>query len=349
MRNHESINISHSPPFISEQLDHFFEKFPAIKEQSSFAVAVSGGPDSMALLHALSVYASRENKKIFCITVDHGLRDAAKKEAEDVAQWVAAQNTAYGNDLLNHVILKWDEKKQDAALMEAARQARYQLMADYCTEHNIQNIFVAHHQDDQAETFLIRLSKGSGLDGLACMDIVHSYNKSINIIRPFLNIPKQDLVSYCQEHDVPFAQDPSNENEKYLRPRLRGSMNVLAQEGLSAKRLTTLTRRLRRARQALSDIADKEYNNVVMNINDQAVLLNFSQLKQLPEEIALRIIQKSVREFRQGSVYDVRMDRLEDLFESLWFETDNFKPRTLGGLIFALKDKNSALYISKEL
>ena len=142
MRNHESINISHSPPFISEHLDCFFEKFSAIKEQNSFAVAVSGGPDSMSLLHALSVYASRENKKIFCITVDHGLRDAAKKEAEDVAQWVAAQNTAYGNDLLNHVILKWDEKKQDAALMEAARQARYQLMADYCTEHNLSLIHI---------------------------------------------------------------------------------------------------------------------------------------------------------------------------------------------------------------
>ncbi len=344
MRNHESINIPHSFSLV-DCLDHFFEKFSAIKEKNSFAVAVSGGPDSMALLHALSVYAHADNKKICCITVDHGLRDAAKKEAEDVAQWVAAQ----GNNLLNHVILKWEGEKQDAALMEAARHARYQLMAEYCAEHNIQNIFVAHHQDDQAETFLIRLSKGSGLDGLACMDVVHPYNDTINIIRPFLNVPKKDLVSYCQEHDVPFVQDPSNENEKYLRPRLRGSMEILAQEGLSAKRLTTLTRRLRRGRQALSDITDQEYKDVVMSADEKAVLLDFNQLKQLPEEISLRIIQKSVRGFRGGTAYDVRMDRLEDLFESLWFDTDNFKPRTLGGLIFALQDKNSALYISKEL
>lgn len=329
---------------LNKFLEHFFKKHPDIKDQDSYAVAVSGGPDSMALLHAFHLWALDNNKVIHVLTVDHGLREESKEEASQVASWVAFQNSKN----IKHSILTWQGDKPEVAVLEAARHARYNLMSEYCLEHKIETIFVAHHQDDQAETFLIRLSKGSGLDGLASMGEVYCYDDSVKIARPFLDVLKQDLMTYCENNSLEFVRDLSNENKNYLRPRLRQSMSILEEEGLSVKRLSTLARRLRRARHALEDISEASYDRCLKSKTDQAAILDFKRLRQETEEIAFRVLQKAVLDMRGGAEYSVRMDRLENLFESLWNEHENFKPRTLGGLLFALKGENSALYIERE-
>ena len=329
---------------LSKSLDEFFFKYPDIKDEDFYAIAVSGGPDSMALLHSLYCWAVANNKVIHVLTVNHGLRAEALAEANEVANWVVCQKS----ENIKHHILTWQGEKPKSAILEEARHARYGLMADYCLEHKIKTIFVAHHQDDQAETFLIRLTKGSGLDGLASMNEVQDYKGNLKIVRPFLNLTKQDLINYCDDNSISFVTDPTNNNENYLRPRLRQSMSVLENEGLSVKRLSTLARRLRRAREALEYISDNSYNLCLKSKTCKMVVLDFKKLQSETEEIAFRILQKAISDVREGSEYNLRMDRVENLFESLWNNHENFKPRTLGGLIFALKDKNSALYIEQE-
>jgi len=330
--------------FVVKSIDNFFDKYPDIKEKRIHAVAVSGGPDSMALAYALSQWCVKNNIMLHVLTVDHGLREESKREAQKVAKWVQAQSL----ENMAHHILTWEGDKPENAIMEEARDARYALMAEHCKAHNIKTLFVAHHQDDQAETFLIRLAKGSGLDGLAGMDEVRQYDDTVNMVRPFLSCLKQNLIDFCEVNNVDYIDDPSNENTQYLRPRLRKSMEVLNAEGLTSERLETLTRRLGRAREALEEISQSAYDQVLISQNEHDVLLNFTDLKAQPEEIAFRVVQRAVQNVRDKKDYGVRMDRLENLFESLWQDAENFKPRTLGGLIFALKDKNTALYIKKE-
>ncbi len=326
---------------IQNTLSDFFQNHISLEQDEAIALAVSGGPDSMALAQAFVCVFPDIN--IHIITVNHGLRDEAQEEAQAVAKWVGEQP----HKSLTHVVLNWQGDKPDTGLLEAARHARYGLLHEYCEGHKIHHVFLGHHQDDQAETFLIRLSKGSGLDGLAGMKPVQENNK-INLCRPFLNISKADLVSYCTEHDINFAQDPTNENEDYLRPRLRKSMDVLSEEGLTPERLSALSKRLLRARNALNVITEYTYDECLVEVQDNKIILNFDDLKKEPEEIMFRVIVKATKILRNKSDYGIRMDRLENLFGSLRHSSESFKPRTLGGLIFALKDNNAALFIEKE-
>lgn len=313
-------------------LQDFFKKFPDIKKQKELAVAVSGGPDSMALLGAL--IEQQVPQDIYVLSVNHGLRDDAAKEIQIIADYIQAHKSKN----LKHVILNWEGEKPQNAIMEAARQARYELMADYCASQNIQTLFVGHHQDDQAETFLIRLSKGSGLDGLSAMEPLHHYNEHLKIARPFLNQPKESLIKFCEAQKIPFIKDPSNKNKNYMRPRLRASANILAQEGLSAKRLSVTAKRLRRAREALETLTIQAFKQTIIEDNKDEIKFNFDDLKQYPEEIGLRVIQKALEKNRDEAPYNVRMEKLEEVFEALWFDAEAFKPRTLGGHIFALKN-----------
>jgi len=331
-----------------DTLRNFFKTHPSLDREKRYAAAVSGGPDSMALAHTLIHATAQQGKELFLITVDHGLREEAKDEAQMVADWVAEQNAPH----VSHVILKWGEKKPLSGVMEVARKVRYEMMAEYCASKAALTLFVAHHQDDQAETFLIRLSKGSGLDGLASMAVVRHYNEDLKIIRPFLKASKEELINYCDKYNVPYAVDPSNKNKDYLRPRLRESMAALEAEGLSNKRLATTAQRMGRAREALETITAHVFHDCFIQKTNKAISFDFDHLKEQPEEIGLRVIHRALEEMRGDTDYNVRMEKLEDLFQSIWFESKDFKPRTLGGAVFSLKrDKstgNTALYIEKE-
>jgi tRNA(Ile)-lysidine synthase len=338
-------------------LNDFFDLYPELKNQTSLAVAVSGGPDSMACAYVLYKWCCAHKKTLHAITVDHGLRSEAAQEAEKVAKQVMGwmqDGAQQFNAIIIHEILQWTGYKPETKVMEKARQARYALIADYCKTHNIKTLFVGHHQDDQAETFLIRLAKGSGLDGLAGMEDLRNYDEGLEgglkIARPFLAVRKQEMVKYCEYHKIDIVQDSSNENVNYLRPRLRGSMQILHQEGLTVDRLSSLTRRLSRAKQALEIISQQAYEKALIKKTKQDALLDFEILKQHPEEISFRVLGQVVQNLRSQdlSAYNVRMEKLENLFEDMWYYSDDFKPRTLGGLVFALKNKNKTLYIKQE-
>ncbi len=325
---------------LKEALSDFFAKNLFLENETDYAVAVSGGPDSMALALALIHYAA--DKKIHLLSVDHGLR----AQSSDESARVGAVFKSYKNAV--HHILTWQGNKPENAVMEAARKARYDLMHDYCASHQIKTLFIAHHRADQAETFFIRLAKGSGLDGLASMRPLIK-QKYISLARPFLNLEKEDLISYCEEQKIDYIDDPSNENEKYLRPRLRQSKEILEKEGLTDKRLSVTAKRLARASDALAYYMQELRGVVIVEQDEKSMLLNFKKLQTAPAETGLRLLQNLIESYREGYNYGVRMEKLEDLFESLTTDPQHFKPRTLGGCCISLRDKGTTLLIEKEI
>lgn len=317
------------------------ERFPLALKNDVFAVAVSGGPDSMALAKLLSGWAAQNNKTIHVLTVDHGLRAESADEAAQVSQWLKGwPNT-------RHAVLKWEGEKPQNRIQEEARNARYRLMTEYCATQGIGNLFLAHHQDDQAETFLLRLSMGSGLDGLAAMRAVHKTGAGLILLRPFLGLSKERLLATCASMGIPFVNDPSNGSDNFARVRLRKSLTALEAEGLSSKRLAVTAERLDRARDALDKIAEKAQISAIISNDTGRMVYRIENLKPWPGEIILRVLIHSMKTLRPGGDHLPRMEKIESLFRD-FMSAAPFTKRTLGGLIFERDDKEGLLIVSIE-
>lgn len=303
------------------------------------AVALSGGPDSMALLHLLSHRCDIQT--IHAITVEHGLRKGSAQEAKTVAEWVREWPG------VEHHILKWTGAKPEAAIMEKARTARYDLMAKWCTRHKIEELWLGHNQTDQAETFLFRLAKGSGLDGLGAMKPEQAYQETkLNLIRPLLNIAKKDLLDYCITHDIPHVQDPTNSNHKYARSRLRQSLPVLEAEGLSEKRLAVTAQRLARARAAL-DFYTGEALDGAASISKNKAAIELEIMATVPAEIRLRMVRHVLGQMGIDS-YGPRLETLEDRLEEVFADLKKAKRFTLGGFLFSCSRRSKSFIIERE-
>ena len=222
--------------------------FAPFVDQANILIAVSGGPDSTALLWLAARWrAGRKNgPDILAITVDHGLRADSAREASAVKR--LAQNLG-----IAHRTLRWRGAKPRTGIQEAARDARYGLIAAAAKKAGTRHVLTAHTLDDQAETVLLRLLRGSGPAGLQAMTEIAPYpgEPGLSLARPLLSVPKARLIATLRKAAIPFADDPSNRDPRHTRPRLREIMPQLAAEGLTAERLGVLARRLQRAEAAL--------------------------------------------------------------------------------------------------
>lgn len=310
------------------------------------AVAFSGGGDSTALLHLLSRWSAQFLKtsfKIYALSVDHGLRDDSADEARMIGDYVA------GFENVEHVILthEWGDGLPESRVMEQARQLRYGLMRGFCGEHAIAHLYLGHHRDDQAETFLMRLAKGSGLDGLCgmrdaqpyCDGCVEErgddYLSPLTLMRPLLFATHTELVSYCTQHQLQWVEDPTNQNIKYSRNKIRQAMPVLEEEGLSSKRLSYTAERFMRAKDALEFYADQEWREILHEHGQDYIIMDKSRLLALPEEMILRILFRCYTLLRPEREYRPRMQRLENLVERIMNES-RFKAASLGGCVIRL-------------
>lgn len=315
--------------------------FPDFTSEKNIAAALSGGPDSLALSYALSRWSEKENgPDIHCVTVDHGLRAGSADEAKAMQVLVETWPKA------RHETLVWEGPKPESRFMEEAREARYTLLLDYCECHNIRYLFFAHHLDDQAETVLFRLAKGSGLDGLAAMRALQDY-KSIKLVRPLLGVPKQALIDFCEHNALPYIQDPSNDSEAFARVRLRQSMDVLQREGLTPERLALLAQRLDRASNALQFYAEKAWHVCFVEGDAGRTVLKKDALLEQPHEVILRVVSKALAKFSDDQGYGPRMSKVEDLVSDLIRE-DVFRKRTLGGAVILRDDAAGLIVVSAE-
>lgn len=312
------------------------------------AVAVSGGPDSMALAHILAQRAAESRFDLHILTVDHGLRVEAAQEVVDVVTYFE------GKDHVTARILERDieDHQKDKRIQEAARQDRYALMAAYCAEKSIKHLFLAHHADDQMETVLFRLAKGSGLDGLAGMRDVQPYSDELTLCRPLLSLSKDDLLSYCAAHDIPYVEDKSNEDDKFARVRMRKSQAVLVGEGFSVQRLSVTASRLNRAGQALDFYAEKVMSQALKYKETDRFVFIFSKIQNAPEEIRVRMFQRIFDKLSPDTQpYGPRLEKIETLVADLFAAPEYFKRRSLGGCFISLiRDEDGAflLVIEKE-
>jgi tRNA(Ile)-lysidine synthase len=284
--------------------------FSDLDRLPALVLAVSGGPDSTALM----VLAARWRKslkvkpKLIAVTIDHGLRAESKREAAAVGRLTRKLGLA-------HRILRWAGKKPKTGLQEAARAARYRLLANVAHQAKASHILTAHTLDDQAETVLIRMSRGSGVKGLAAM-ARQSRLDGLILLRPFLGIEKARLVATLRAAKINYAEDPSNRDPRFTRARLRGLMPALAREGLDARRLSLLAARLRRADRAIEATVDRAETELALpSAAPGAIVFDAKAYSHLPAEIALRLIGRAVA--KVGDEGPVELGKLEALKASL--------------------------------
>jgi tRNA(Ile)-lysidine synthase len=282
----------------------------------ALVLAVSGGPDSTALLFLVARWrnALKAGPALTAITVDHGLRAASAGEARTVKRLASELGVA-------HRTLRWRGAKPTTALQEAARAMRYRLLAVAAIEAKAKHILTAHTLDDQAETVLFRMSRGSGLTGLAAMARVSPLPacdaRSLTLVRPLLDVPKARLIATLQQAGIDFVRDPSNHDPRFTRVRMREVMPGLAQEGLDAYRLALLAQRLRRADQAIEAAVDEAARAVSLRpwTLRQPISLDAGKFATLPAEVALRLLGRAIA--RAGDGGRLELAKLEALHGAL--------------------------------
>jgi tRNA(Ile)-lysidine synthase len=306
-------------------------RFPAL------VLAVSGGPDSTALLLLMARWrgALKRGPRLLAATVDHGLRRASAGEARAVAALARRLGVP-------HRTVRWRGKKPTTGLQEAAREARYRLLAAIAKSAQASAIVTAHTLDDQAETVLLRMSRGSGLSGLGAMareSPLSGYGQDITLVRPLLDVPKARLIATLARAKIKFADDASNRDPRFTRARLRALMPALAGEGLSARSLSRLAIRLRRADVAIETAVDDAMGRLSRDScsNDGVIVLDAEKFIRLPAEVAVRLLARAVA--RAGAAGAVRLGKLESLYEDLARAHASKTPRlrrTLGGALVTL-------------
>jgi tRNA(Ile)-lysidine synthase len=278
-----------------------------------WAVAVSGGSDSLALMHLLAGFA-RAGKftSPLVLTVDHGLRPGSAKAAKTVAGWARKAG-------LETAILSWRGTKPKTGIEAAAREARYRLMGERLGKRKIATLFVGHTEDDQAETFLLRLARGSGLDGLSAMQARAPWPISgfpdLAVARPLLGFGRQRLRDYLTALDQPWLDDPMNEDLAFDRVKIRKARQVLAEAGLTAARIALAASHLARARETLEIVTDAVLARAVRRM-DEGVLLEAQVLAAAPREVGLRALA-SVLMAVGGNAYRPRFESLERLYDRI--------------------------------
>lgn len=250
-------------------------------------LAVSGGPDSMALM-GLAGAARAFLPPIAVATVDHGLRPEAAHEAEAVADFAKEIGIA-------HCTLLWKDRPSAPVSQDAARKGRYALLMGHARAIEASHLVTAHTLDDQAETVLLRMASGTGTGGLGAMR-PNVRRGAIGHIRPFLEIPKSRITATCARNGWLYAQDPSNEDQRFARVRLRALMPLLAHEGLTPERLGTLAARARRTEDAVEHVARRTFDDAVQHRakDGGALRLKADPFYTEPFEIALRMLRRAM-------------------------------------------------------
>lgn len=268
------------------------------------AVAVSGGGDSLAATLLAAQWAHGRGGKVIGLTVDHGLRANSTAEAVLVGRWLA-------NHGIEHHILPWRGDKPASDIQAQARQARYRLIEEWCRGAGIVHVILAHHQDDQAETFLLRLARGSGVEGLAGMAAIR-HGAFLRWLRPVLDLPKTRLLATLRQWDQDWVEDPSNHDPRHARVRWRNLLPILAGEGLSADRLGQTAASLTLARDALEDrLAEAFVHHVQLDPAGYAWVAVRSW-RHWDDDLALRLLSRLLRSLG-GEPVSPRLERTRSL------------------------------------
>jgi tRNA(Ile)-lysidine synthase len=302
-----------APALTPETID---DLLAPLADAAAILLAVSGGPDSTALLVMTANWARRrDGPRIQAATVDHRLRAEAAVEA-------AAVGDLCRTLAVPHQTLPWGGEKPKTRLQERGREARYALLTDHARAIGAAAVVTAHHLDDQAETVLFRLLRGSGIAGLAGM-AARTERGGVTLARPLLGIAKADLVAYCEAEGVAFARDPSNGDPRYARTRMRALMKCAAAEGLEATSLARLARRAAQVEDALASqtaVAEARLRLIETGICDAKPLL------AEPTEIVQRLLATAIARVGGRDASRIGLEKIEALVARLQRAVDAREP-----------------------
>jgi tRNA(Ile)-lysidine synthase len=314
--------------------------FRPLAQECALVLAVSGGPDSTALLYLAAHWRRclKRGPTLLAVTIDHGLRPESVQEARAVQRLARSLG-------VRHRIARWKGKKPATSLQAQARAARYRLLADTARSIGANCVVTAHTRDDQAETVLFRMSRGSGLTGLCGMRKIAPLplpetqapaKESLYVARPLLDTPKARLIATLRRAKIPFADDASNRDVRFARARWRELMPSLVREGLDAERIAVLARRLARADSALEAAVDRALEDLREDATERGpIILDAAGFRRLPAEVGIRLLSRTISQ--RGNEGSPRLAQVEMLFDAITSaRTNRAVRRTLAGALMTL-------------
>ena len=313
-----------------------YKKFESeLNINKNFIVAVSGGPDSLALSFLAKIYSIKKCTDVKYFIVDHKLRNNSTLEAKHVQKKLK-------DFAIKLNILTWKGLKPKKNIQSIARDKRYELLTGIAKKYRIQNILLGHHLDDLFENFFIRILRGSGLQGLVSLDRETQKNQ-INLIRPLIKIDKKDLIYISNYIFGSYVKDPSNEDDKFKRVKIRNFLEQLSLEGLDRKKFFLTIKNLKLANENVKFYTKKNLDkNVTILQNKQKAILKedfFSQSNEVVFRSLAEVIKLVGKKYY--AVRGKKIDKIIHLIKS----KSSFKV-TLGGCI--IKKVNQTLILSKE-
>ena len=320
----------------NKKINQIYKKFEnSLNLNEDFIVAVSGGPDSLALSFLAKIYSIKKSINIKFFIIDHKLREGSTLEAKYVQKKLKKFS-------INLNILNWKGKKPKNNIQSVARDKRYKLLSNAAKKLKLKNILVGHHLDDLFENFFIRILRGSGLNGLVSLDRV-TQRDTVNLIRPLLEINKNDLVYLSNYVFGSYVNDPSNENDKFKRVKVRNFINQLGSEGLDTNKLFLTVRNLKLANENIKYYVEENLkkNLTILSFKDNAILKkNFFSHS---DEVVFRSFTEVLRIIGK-KYYPVRGKKIDKILQSIRAKS-SFK-LTLGGCV--IKKVNDTIIVSKE-
>ncbi len=305
---------------------------------SSCGIAVSGGSDSLALFHIITDWEAENKPEILVASVDHGLRSESKAEVEFVKKICEIKR-------VKHFSLKPTMNISEARgnLQDNARSARYQLLRNWAISNDLECILVGHTLDDQEENLLIRFLRGSGVDGLASMESIVVRNE-ILWIRPLLKYRKEELRNYLRNNNYNWIDDPSNDDDKYQRVKMRKLLRQLKSDSLIAPNFAKTADHMLRASKLSKEIA-KQNSKTLLSFNDIGqITFEVEKYSHLFGDTQFRILSGIISWF-SGKFYKPRFSQLENIHSKIL--NGKLTGATLGGTVF--KKENGTIIITREL
>ncbi len=314
---------------------NFRDKLNKFKK-NSYIIAVSGGPDSLALVALSKLYSLKEKTNFFYVLINHNIRKNSLKEAKKVKSILKKKKIKLS--IINN------KKKIVSNIQNNARKIRYNLLINYAVKKKTNTIITAHNLEDQVETFFIRLSRGSGLKGLSSMKLITKIEKNIILFRPLLNTKKKMLKKISKDIFGEYIQDPSNKNPQFLRTKIRNLKNPLKKSGIEYDQILKSIDNLASSEIVLEKYFNELYRSIVKKYKNQ-IFISLKLYKKLDTEIQIRLINRSIKDLK-NNYYNPRSLKVINLIKKL--KRPIFKRTTLAGCIFYREKDQISLKIEKK-
>jgi len=317
-----------------EELSYIYSSFKKklnLFKKKLFLIAVSGGPDSLALTALAKAYSYENKCKIYYVLVDHNLRKNSSDEAKSVKELLKKYQITL-NILKNKKIIT-------SNMQSEARKVRYNLLINFCKKKKIKTILTAHNLEDQVETFFIRLSRGSGLQGLSSMKQIYKIDDNINLIRPLLNFKKNQLIKISKITFGKYFKDPTNKNTKYLRTRIRNLKTSLETSGINYDKIFQSIKNLASSRDTLDYYFNKIYKDIIVKRNKK-IFIDLKKFNNINQEMKVMVLKKTIKDFT-NSYYAARSKKIINLINQI--KAKKNAKFTLGGCII-LREKKHIIF-----